>query len=330
MGATQPWREPDLIDFQVRNSLASILGYPPTGKVIYVHSGSGLSTNSGLSSAAPLTTLALALANASDSVGDVVYLMPGHAETLATTTAGITISKSGISIIGGGNARNRPALTCGAGDVVGVLVSGSNNLIRNIRFVGSASQTSKASSLFSITGTDNIIEGNVIEHGSTGCADAIKCTAADRTVIRGNTFLGIGTACQVAIQVKSNLLNGVIDSNTFNYGINQLQSAVLFASVGSNVSGMHMTNNICSGIKLKFLNCVGSIATNTTAGICTGNRIAYSATLTLLASTTITPGDLGVMDQHEVDGKRISPVIYGTVSTHPNSTIQAHATIMHT
>lgn len=306
-------------------TLASIAigSIPPSGVVRWVHNSGGGAAD-GTSRNTPFTTLAAALAVC--SAGDVVLVKNGHAETLSTS--GVTWSQSGVTVVGLGNGRNRPALTCGAAAVTALTISGANNRLKNVRIIQSASQT-KAFAMIALTGADNIIEGNVLEHGN-GAGDAIICTAAARSVIKDNTFLGVGTGGQVAIQVQQSLINGTIANNVFNYGVNLLKSAVVFASLGSNCSGTNILNNMCSGIKLKFLDIVGSIATNTTAGLCSGNRVGYGATLTLLSSATITPGDMAVMDQHEVDGKRIQPTVYGMVSIHPSSAINVHAAVVHT
>jgi hypothetical protein len=83
-----------------------------TGDRFFVHSGTGESTNSGTSPTDALTTIDAAINKCTASVGDVIYVMPGHAETIAA--AGIDVDVIGLSIIGLGKGDNRPTITFNA------------------------------------------------------------------------------------------------------------------------------------------------------------------------------------------------------------------------
>ena len=83
-----------------------------TGNIFYVDSGQtttgGTTTSFGRSPDAPFLTLASALAACTAANGDMIFLMPGHAEAPVAT---ITVSVAGVSIIGMGNGVNRPVFT---------------------------------------------------------------------------------------------------------------------------------------------------------------------------------------------------------------------------
>src|SRR6185436_14827350 len=78
------------------------------GNVFYVHSVSGSDSDSGTSPVAAKATLAAAIALCTANNGDVIFVLPGHSETL---TAAITVNKAGISIVGLGQGLVRPSLT---------------------------------------------------------------------------------------------------------------------------------------------------------------------------------------------------------------------------
>lgn len=299
--------------FVDRTQIAALIGYSPTN-VFYVDSNNGATTNDGLTRTSALTTLALALAKCTDSKGDCVVLMPGHAETLSSTTT--TIANIGVTVVGMGNARNRPTITAGAADVSAITLSGSSCQFKNIRFVSSTSQTSKASVVISITGADNILDGCTIEHGSTGSLDGIKLTAAARTVIKNCIFLGTGTAAQCAIQVKSNLRDAQISDNQFNYGINLLKSAVIFASLGSDLAGTNILRNIAVGTKIAFTDISASvIAAGATEGMIAGNRVGYGNTTTvafLTGQAGFKTGGLACCDNWFNNAKHAHPMVPGT------------------
>lgn len=240
MGSNVLWNQTTAAEFYDRASVAVKLPNVIPNNIFYVDSSNSAasSSNDGLTRAKPFSTLAQALAKCTDSRGDVVILLPGHSETLASTTAGVTISQSGVSILGVGNARNRPLLTCAGADIVGALLSGSNNVIKNVRMVGSASQTTASSVILSVTGTDNTIEDCVFEHGGAGPLQACRMTAATRTTWRGCTWLGTAAGPDVAIAVMSTSRNCRFENLVFNYaGSSGLDSAAIWTSTTADCGG---------------------------------------------------------------------------------------------
>src|SRR3972149_5755717 len=83
---------------------------PTTGSVFFVHSGTGSSGNDGLGPSSPTATIAQAIAKCTASKGDLVIVMPGHAENIASATS-LALNKAGVSVIGLGRGRNRPVLS---------------------------------------------------------------------------------------------------------------------------------------------------------------------------------------------------------------------------
>lgn len=79
-------------------------------KYIFVDSGNGSDSNDGKTVKTAKATLAGGLAIATASKGDVIYLLPGHAETI-TGAAGSGITKAGVTVIGVGNGSLRPTFT---------------------------------------------------------------------------------------------------------------------------------------------------------------------------------------------------------------------------
>ena len=82
-----------------------------TGEIFFVHSGTGAdSAGAGRNPDVPLATLDYAIGLCTASKGDMIYVMPGHAESL-TTAAAIACDVAGISIVGLGVGDNRPVFT---------------------------------------------------------------------------------------------------------------------------------------------------------------------------------------------------------------------------
>lgn len=73
--------------------------------------GAGDDGRSGRSKESSLATLTFALSLITADKGDIIHVLPGHAETV---TAAISIAKAGVRIIGHGTGKLRPAFTCNA------------------------------------------------------------------------------------------------------------------------------------------------------------------------------------------------------------------------
>ncbi|MCC7371651.1 MAG: hypothetical protein IT306_24750 [Chloroflexi bacterium] len=109
--------------------------YEHPGEILFVSSATGTdSAGSGKSPDAPCATIDYAVGLCTASAGDVIYVMPGHAETIVAA-AGIDADVAGISIIGLGKGSLKPTLTMGTATTATVKMNAANVSIRNIRFV---------------------------------------------------------------------------------------------------------------------------------------------------------------------------------------------------
>lgn len=79
-------------------------------------------------------TLALASAACVASRGDIIFVMPGHTETISSSTA-VTLSVAGITVIGLGKGSLRPTFTLDTVATSRINVTGSNITIANCLFI---------------------------------------------------------------------------------------------------------------------------------------------------------------------------------------------------
>ena len=115
-----------------------ILGSPVviSGDVYWVGATAGVSWVAGVNApesgqkATPFATIDYAIGKCTANHGDVIYVLPGHAETLATAGA-ITADIAGISIIGLGNGTLKPKLTLSATGST-IAISADNVTIKDI------------------------------------------------------------------------------------------------------------------------------------------------------------------------------------------------------
>ena len=108
-----------------------------TGNVFFVDSGASLAgdnVSSGKTTKRPFATIDYAVGQCTANNGDIIYVMPGHAEVV-TAAAGLALDVAGISVIGIGRGTDQPTVTLTTVDTADVDVDAANVLIENINFV---------------------------------------------------------------------------------------------------------------------------------------------------------------------------------------------------
>lgn len=247
----------------------------------------------------PTLVAAVTDSNVVAARGDVILVLPGHTETI-TGAAGVSISKSGLSIIGLGNGSARPTYTFTTAVGASFDVSGANTLIQNIRFVcGIDNQTA----INNVTAADVTFDSCewILSNGTVGAAVCVLTAAtADRLKVINSRFTGpainAGTTCAACIQHESGVdyviqnnyftgkmtqaiknvatvLRGLIDNNRFVIGTGTVAITMAAASTP------FITNNRINVPS-------GTAPVVAAAGFVAGN--AYSAAAGVTAGTALT------------------------------------------
>jgi len=215
----------------------------PAGKVFYVHytrgsDGAGV----GLSPDAPFKTIDFAIDQCTASRGDVIVVLPGHAESCAVD---IDLDVAGVSIIGLGNGELRPIVTFITDTAAKLDIDAANCLVSGIIFkndidsqvvvidIDGAGTTVENCELLEGTAKQFLIgidiaadrctvRGNYIKSVAVGANSGIKISAAvDRPTIEGNEVFGdfadacvhnptsaVATRCNISNNVLTNLQSG--------------------------------------------------------------------------------------------------------------------------
>ncbi len=124
-----------------------------TGQPYFVCNASGFGGSDGYSGkdpSKPLSTLAKAITLVRANADDVIYVMAGHAENVASAAA-IACATAGFSIVGLGNGRLRPTFTWTATDATWT-VSAANVSMANLVFIGEGIDA--VTTMFSVTASD--------------------------------------------------------------------------------------------------------------------------------------------------------------------------------
>lgn len=151
------------------------------GTVWFVNSASGSdATGYGRRPDSPFATLAYAFSSDSVTSGDVVYVMPGHAETV-NAAGDITMDIAGVTVVGLGRGSSRPTFTYATDTASTWLITAANVTVRNVLIT--CTGTIDVANAITITGADvSLVDVDVRDSAATSqFADPIiVSTGADR------------------------------------------------------------------------------------------------------------------------------------------------------
>lgn len=220
-----------------------------TGNVYYVCNSSvynGSDGNNGMSPTTPFRTLNYAAGRGLATRGDVIYIMPGHAETVSSAAA-ITLSVSGISVIGLGEGNNRPRFTFDTSTSASMVVSGNNIKLKNIIGIAGIDGLTKP---FDVTGDNPEIDIEWQDASSTvEAATAVRLDTANNFKLKIK-YLGFtaGNATVRAIAVDD-CDNGLIDIDAYGVVSTAWVNFVDVASTNIFITGKTYTNGVTNSAR---------------------------------------------------------------------------------
>lgn len=110
------------------------------GQVFWVGNAATMLTNQSAGSNgnngtfnAPFSTLDYAIGQCTGGRGDIIFIKPGHAETISSATA-LALDVAGVAIVGLGLGTNRPTFTLDTATTTTIAVSANNIAIQNCVF----------------------------------------------------------------------------------------------------------------------------------------------------------------------------------------------------
>lgn len=241
------------------------------------HAAAANALGGGRSPDKPFSTLAYVMTNAATltpalAAGDVIYVMPGHTETIAAA-AGIACATAGVKIIGLGWGASRPTFTWSAVGSTWTITAASV-YIKNIRVTATAAATL----LFSSSAADLTIDSVDYIEGSGIPLQFLLTTAdSDRLTVKNCKHYAVtaGASAQIWIQLVG--VDDVdIDSNLFHLALNNASGTYTIRASTAGVRGT-IRNNICMQTGGTTQTAVISLVAAST-GYVTGNRVAGNIT----------------------------------------------------
>ena len=199
-------------------TIADILEHP--GKVYFVDSGHANAVNSvgaGRRPDKPWATLAYAFSSDVVAAGDVVYVMPGHAENLAAADA-IAMDIAGVTVIGIGKGNRIPTFsaTAAAGEID---ISAANITLKNLRLTCNFTGGSTAAIAIAAAGDGCTLDGvqfrDTLNTKEWLIHVSVATTVTDLT-IRNCSFIGLtGGSMTNSILFAGSSTDTLIEDNVF-------------------------------------------------------------------------------------------------------------------
>jgi len=236
----------------------SPFGNVTTGKIYFVDTNNAEAADGGTGAATPdwgtepdkpFKTLDHAIGQCTANKGDVIYVMPGHAETLSTTGKLIP-DVAGVSIIGLGHGSARPtfSISTTGSHAHAVGITGAATRIENMIF-RAADQTGSSGVGIFVNAADVTITGCRFDHSSTLTyfVNTIEVSAGiDRANICNNKFVNFGTTDQAqrAVDLRSTGSTQIETQIINNYFSGNWSRAVIIGSSVSSFNELRIADNV--------------------------------------------------------------------------------------
>ena len=224
---------------------------------------------------APFGTLEYAITSCTANRGDIIFIKPGHAETISSATA-LAFDIAGVAIVGLGAGTKRPTFTLGTAATTTIAVSADNISILNCRFIGNFLGITSA---FTVAAAAHFTIDN--------------CSFTDTSAI-----LGFLSAVKTTVSTNSDFLqvsNCFIKSDATTKSVAPI--VVLNTMTGLTLTDNYVVQTVAQNNVSQFLSHAALVMT---AALISGNKVycvnTDTATGACLISTTATTGSGIVMN----------------------------------
>lgn len=213
------------------------------------------------------STIASAVAACTAGRGDVIYVLPNHAENITSATA-LNINIAGVRIQGMGEGNNLPVLTLttattaiitmsaanctidnciidgtGVASVATIItVTAAGNTISNCRIINATATNQAGVAVLTTAGANKLSILNNFFDGSAnaGTTNALQLVGGNDVLIRGNIFIGNYTTSLGPINnITTGVTNLVIENN---YLVNGTASSTKLIVLVSGSTGIISRN----------------------------------------------------------------------------------------
>ena len=215
-----------------------------TGKYIFVDSATGSDGNLGEISEEPKATIDAAVNAARANKGDVIVVMPNHAETLSSATA-LNLDIAGVTIVGLGSGDQKPLITLDTATSTTIPVSAADVSIHNVDFTANFADIA---TLFTLTTAKNFTLVNCEFKATATNMNFVRIVdtnttnnAADGLAVIGCSWIEPDTATSTFAKVDADLDSFVFQENYLNLGVNTSDlPAIAIVATGKDLTNVQI------------------------------------------------------------------------------------------
>lgn len=198
----------------------------------------------------PFATIQEGLDRCQANKGDIIFVKPGHSETIANATT-LSFNKAGVAIIGLGTGSNRPTLTFSSSTAANIPITAANISIQNFLFKANVADiVSVFTATSTNTPTDFSVENCEFRDGSsilnfitiiTGNATA---NSMDGLRFWGNRVSSLGTTATTTAIVLASATDRI--NISYNFGCSAVlnDTAAILAAGTAQLTNFELGNNI--------------------------------------------------------------------------------------
>ncbi|MCP5072932.1 MAG: hypothetical protein GY947_06505 [Rhodobacteraceae bacterium] len=262
------------------------------GNVYWVDSGAGSNGNKGTVDR-PFGTIDYAIGRCTASNGDIIFVKPGHTETISAA-GGITADVAGVAIIGLGKGSLRPTVTLDTAVTATFLVSAADVTVHNMLFSVNFADVVR---VFDVTAAGAHIDSCEFVAAATNMnwVDVIGVSGADDTgdalTVTGCRAFGVDAANNGFMLIANDIARMVVEDNFVVHDHANATAFITHTTGGIMLNAMIRNNVYCSLLTAVDVIVNNDVTTNTGAAI--GNLASHADT----ASEVLVDADgLGLFD----------------------------------
>lgn len=195
---------------------------------------------------APFGTIDYAIGQCTANRGDIIFVKPGHAETLSAAGA-IAADVAGVAIVGLGTGSLRPTLTLDTATTTTISVSAANVSFKNIIFTANFADIV---AFFTLTTAKYFTaEGCYFKATATNmnCLYVVDTNAtsndADGLALIGNKWIDPDTATETMVKADGTNADWLIADNFLSLGVKNNTACYVVAATGKVVTNLQLLRN---------------------------------------------------------------------------------------
>lgn len=261
-----------------------------TGKIFFVHYGTGKDgSGAGVFPEAPFKTIDYAIGACTANQGDVIIVMPGHAESVA---ADIDVDKAGITILGVGVGESRPVVTFITSTAAKIDVDAANCKIANLVL---KNDIDSQVVVVDVDGAGTVLEDLELLEGSSKQFLIGIDIAEDRVVVRRCYIKSVAVGADSGIKISAAKDRITLAENEI---FGDFADACIHNPTGNVATRLNISRNVLTNLQS------GDHAIELVSA-CTGTIVGNVANSTLAAAATrtaIDPGSCYCVENYGSDG----------------------------